>query len=129
MLVGSFLPFYEMDLAPTESEGGFEEFGAALFGFFIETSWSAWSDAWSIFPLLTLCVVLSILVGLVAGLRRFTAVRTPVFGNFSGVRGHTARRLRGSVAAPGATVRLRMARRTSRGRSWVSPSGSWGRRS
>lgn len=55
LLVASLLTLYEIDLENEEADQG-----AALFGGFIETSWKAWSDAWSIFPLVPIVLVLAV---------------------------------------------------------------------
>lgn len=73
LLVASFLPMLEIDIAPSEDDLGFGE----LFGAFIDTEWSAWSDAFSIFPLVTLPVLcVLVLVGLRA-LTRFAGTTVP----------------------------------------------------
>lgn len=78
LLVASFLPMVEIDLVESEDDAGF----GALFGAFIETEWNAWSNAFSIFPLVSLpllCVL--VLVGARA-LERFAGTTVPaqVFG-------------------------------------------------
>ncbi len=55
MLAGSFLPFYEA--------GPF--------------SWSAWSNAFSLFPLTILMVLLALAIGIAVALRRFGHVALP----------------------------------------------------
>jgi hypothetical protein len=55
MLIGSFLPFYKA--------GDF--------------NWSAWSNAFSLFPLTTLMVLLTVAIGVVVALRLFANVDLP----------------------------------------------------
>jgi hypothetical protein len=59
VLIGSFMPVYKVD------EQGFDE------------SWSAWSNAWSLFPLLTLCVLFAVAIGVIIALTRFGNVNLP----------------------------------------------------
>lgn len=73
LLVASFLPLLEMDFDASEDDPGFGEF----FGALIDTEWSAWSDAFSIFPLVTLPVLCVLLLVGARALRRFTAMAVP----------------------------------------------------
>jgi hypothetical protein len=59
VLIGSFMPVYKVE------EQGFDE------------SWSAWSNAWSLFPLLTLCVIFAVAIGVIIALTRFGNVNLP----------------------------------------------------
>lgn len=61
LLVASLLTLYEIDLGLGEEDA---DPGAAMFDGLFETSWKAWSDAWSIFPLVPI-VLLLVLVGAV----------------------------------------------------------------
>jgi hypothetical protein len=59
VLIGSFMPVYKVE------EQGFDE------------SWSAWSNSFSLFPLLTLCVLFAVAIGVVIALTRFGNVNLP----------------------------------------------------
>src|SRR5687767_6551752 len=57
LVVASFLTLYQIDLGLDEDEA---DLGAAMFGGLIDTSWKAWSDAWSIFPLVPIVLLAAI---------------------------------------------------------------------
>jgi len=57
LLVASLLTLYEIDLGLEDEEA---DLGTAMFGGLLETSWKVWSDAWSIFPLVPIVLVLAL---------------------------------------------------------------------
>lgn len=73
LLVASFLPMLEIDLAPSEDDLGFGE----LFGAFIDTEWTAWSNAFSIFPLVTLPVLCVLVLVAARAVERFAGTTLP----------------------------------------------------
>lgn len=73
LLVASFLPMLELDLAPSEDDLGFGE----LFGAFMDTEWTAWSNAFSIFPLVTLSVLAVLVLVGARAVERFAGTTLP----------------------------------------------------
>ena len=73
LLVASFLPMLEIDIVTSEDDAGFGE----LFGAFLDTEWSAWSDAFSIFPLVTLPVLCVLVLVGIRALARFAGTTIP----------------------------------------------------
>lgn len=78
LLIGSFMPFYN---APIEESTDEFDFGA-VFGALLDTSWKVWSDAWSMFPIVPIAMILLLSIAVVVVLPSFTAIRPPqkVFG-------------------------------------------------
>ena len=64
MLIFSFLPFYSLS---TSSDVGTSQ----------SLSWSGWSNAWSLFPLVPLMVVLAVAMAVFVALGRFGTFRLP----------------------------------------------------
>jgi hypothetical protein len=102
LLVASFLPLLRLDLDMSDDDIGF----GAFFGAFIETEWSTWSNAFSIFPLVSV-PVLSVLVLVAArALSRFTDTNVP-----ERLFGFSAPALRVAAAAfAGVTISLHILR-------------------
>lgn len=91
LLVGSFLSFYELDLGLDSTE---EQLGSAFFGG-LETSWKVWSDAWSLFPLLTIVVLLPVLAAVLLVLDQ---VGTAAPGRLASIEWRPVRLLLGVIA-------------------------------
>ena len=73
LLIGSFLPFYKAPIAENTDEFDL----GAVFGALLDTSWKVWSDAWSMFPILPIAIILLLSIVAVVVLPSFTAIRTP----------------------------------------------------
>lgn len=76
LLIGAFLPFYSLDLGTSDVED--DAFGlGALFSVLLDTSWTALDNAWHLFPLATVSVLLSIASGVVIVLAKKDKVSLP----------------------------------------------------
>lgn len=73
LLIGSFLPFYKAPIAESTDEFDL----GAVFGALLDTSWKVWSDAWSMFPILPVAIILLLSIVAVVVLPTFTGIRTP----------------------------------------------------
>ncbi len=93
VLVASLLTFYEIDFALDEEEA---ELGAALLGGFLETSWTAWSDAWGIFPLMPIVLLSAIAAAVWLAADHAPGVNAPK--QVLGVPGSAVRVIVGSLA-------------------------------
>jgi len=73
LAVASFLPLLRLDLVTSEDDLGFGEF----FGAFLDTEWTAWSNAFSIFPLVTLPVLCVLVLVGARAVERFAGKALP----------------------------------------------------
>lgn len=78
LLIGSFLPFYKVPVVESSDELDF----GSMFGVLLDTSWKVWSDAWSMFPIVPVAIILLLLLSTVVALPSVTAFKAPekVFG-------------------------------------------------